>query len=355
MNSLTRKTVLLFSSLLLVLGGCGKVVDQQQESPELNKAVNDIAIPINDSLDFDFRYIDAHDVNGDVMEIVIYPGENYTVNGTMIIPNTNFYGDLNVEYALKDSEGNISITYTLIVSVFPDTVVHVQPLDSGAVWHYSDTFFLATKDSVTTSSFEITSISTIQHNSIDEEVFVGRWRNLLTDNSLDLSYIQSSTAEGLYMLGGISETDTLIDPSLKLKNIVTTGDSWNYQVLRYNIEWGKFFRDTSTTTMTCTNALLYVTVPAGTFEAIEYTYSYEYNPINTGNSRSIAAIGNMTLSEDGLMSVGASRGLTRATENQITVKLYYAAGIGYIQNKTYLNGVLVQQKVLVDYTVNESM
>jgi hypothetical protein len=160
----------------------------------------------------------------------------------------------------------------------------------------------------------------------------------------------SNNDSGLVIVGGLTPSYTYSDPMVKILSNPEINDTVNYKLLRFNKELDKFYREDSTVSIVCTDTAKYVSVPAGVFKCVELTYSYYYNkPVTDARNYNT----NQIVSNDGVV-INIGKSYSRDENDYlITVKLYYAYGVGYVQNLTYLNSSLVQKKVLSSYLVNE--
>lgn len=325
---------------VLLMSGCSELLDLIGNAPVITQVVTDLSIVKNEKVTLTMEFIEAYDANGDPMELLVHEGSNYTLLGTEVSPTLDFIGDLLVPVQVVDTTGKFSQIDTIIISVLPD-IHEIQPLFTGATWTYSDTFH--TIDSVATSHLEVTGLYGEVVPGISTEIYRMEWRNL---DSLQLQYLYTSTAGGLIRVGALSPKSSYMVPQTKLQYPSITGSSWAFSPLRYKIGAGKFFADTDISEMRCTAEEVYVTVPAGLFKCVEYEYSFPYTP-----SFRSSTIEQINLPEGTLF---LKEGNSRSDIGDIvTVKLYYAAGVGYVQNKTFYKGQLVTRKVLTDYTVVE--
>lgn len=334
------KVMMFFSLLLLLCSGCSELLDLIGNAPVIARVVTDLSIVKNEKITLTMEYIEAYDANGDPMELVVLDGINYSLIGAQVTPLLDFVGDLKVPVQVMDTTGKYSEVDTIIISVLPD-IIEIQPLFIGATWSYVDTFF--TIDSVATSHLEVTGLYTDPVDFISSEIYSLQWRNL---DSLQIQYLYTSTPTGLVRVGGVSPSDSYLVPQTKLKYPSIAGTSWAFSPLRYKEEAGRFFVDDAVSEMRCTKESVYVTVPAGLFKCIEYEYSFLYIPSkrSLGIERLILPEGEVVFKRSGCRSIA---------DNMVTVKLYYAAGVGYVQEKVYYNGQVVSKKDLTQYTVVE--
>ncbi len=337
-RDITMKYSYLLLLCVLLLNACTGVINSEEEAPILTRTVTDLSVLKNQQVELTMEYVDAYDINGDDMTLIVSSGENYTLSGTTVIPDNNFVGDLHVPVQVKDNTGKLSNRRIIIISVLPD-LREIQPLYVGAEWIFADTFF--TIDSATTSRLEITEEFNTAVPGIIGESYVMRWRNA---DSLNLNFIYHSSDSGSIRVGGNSPSDTMSALGMKLKYPVNEGDSWSFSPMEYNIDNSNFFLDTDVTEMRCNDTCIYVTVPAGTFKCIEYEYSLPYTSTGSRSAESVI------LPDGNSVTIPRS---SRGAEYTITVKLYYALGVGYVQNLTYVGDTLVIRKALIDYTVVE--
>jgi hypothetical protein len=331
--------ILLMITLLMV--GCATIIPTE-EAPVILNAVTDISVGMDDSITITLEHVDVTDVNGDLMILFVLDGENYTVHNNVVVPDVGFAGDLFVNIIVQDVTGKSSKEETIIISVLPG-IEEIQPLFIGAKWAYSDSFFVLGVDSVRTSQLEVTELYGETVEGITGEIYSMKWLNL---DTLGLSFLFHSTDTGLIQIGGFSSKDTLIGSQMALKYPLGVDDTWTYNSVEYSINAQKFFFDTTVTAMSCIAVDEYVTVPAGTFKCVVYSFSYPYvlegTPVATRGIKQLSG------------EVIPVRGMRSGT-NIVTEELYYATGIGYVQNKTFLNDRIVAKKVLTSYVVEEKL
>jgi hypothetical protein len=330
--------IIVFVSALLALTSCSGLLNMEPQSPQILDVVTDIASEKDLPVPLSMELVEVYDINEDDMELVILPGENYTVVGLTVVPDSGFVGDLIVEIQVKDEGGLLSEVKIVIISILPG-ILEIQPIYTGAEWFFADTFF--TIDSSTTSILRVTDDYINPVNGVIGGISILNWINA---DSLSLNYLYNSSDSGSVRVGGESPNDSFISPQLKLKYPVAVGDSWSFSPLKYSIADTLFYNDSRVSEIRCNSTSIYVTVPAGTFECVEYEYSYDYTPDES------------PASFDGIILSSTSMRTSRATTSaKITVKLFYAVGVGYVQNLTYLDNTLVIKKVLTNYTVEEKI
>jgi len=332
-----KASVALLMTMLLIVG-CGTIIPTE-EAPIIDKTVTDISVGLGDSVEITLEHVEVTDINGDLMTLFVLDGENYTVHNNVVVPDAGFAGDLLVDILVKDATGKSSKGKTIIISVLPD-IEEIQPLFIGAKWTYIDSFFVLGADSVRTSQLEVAEQYEETVEGITGEIYSMKWLNL---DSLGLSYLFHSTDSGLIQIGGFNSKDTLIGSQMELRFPAAINTSWDYNTVEYSIDAQKFFFDTTVTTMSCIAVDEYVTVPAGTFKCVVYSFSYPY--VLQNNSRGVELLSGEVVPVRGV----------RAGTKIVTEKLYYATGVGYIQNKTFLNDRIVARKVLNSYVVEEKL
>jgi len=168
-------------------------------------------------------------------------------------------------------------------------------------------------------------------------IFDLKWTNLAEYGVVYSAYTDST---GMVLMGGVSPTDTLIDPQTLYHYPITKGEMWSSYSLNYNAT-DKVFYKGETASITCTDTLMYVEVPAGIFECVEMTMSY-----SAARSRSVfddwSAFGTMI-----------PQGSKSRASDAVVEKLYYSKAVGYVKNITTVNGSVVWIKELTDYSITE--
>ncbi len=89
-------------------------------------------------------------------------------------------------------------------------------------------------------------------------------------NPTDFKWFYRNGDNGLYLLGGMSSTDTLVHKMLGYKYPAQEGDSWEIQRLLYNFYTQEFELEDTTTIYTCVATDEAFTTPAGTFTCYVY-------------------------------------------------------------------------------------
>lgn len=317
------------SLLLLFLSSCVK--NAENSAPLLIDVVEDISIEVNSSLTVTYEEIEGYDVDGDPLTITLQPGENYTISDVTITPAANFIGDLFVPVQLNDGE-KLSNSDTLIVSVVNEVVL--MPLYQGSWWEYRDSLY--GEDSATISRLvlaESTTTIAIADSTVDAHIL--QWENLL---DYGVEFLVGNEANGFYQYGARTEDTTILNPQIQHIYPHVLDSSWAFVQIQYNIT-DKQLYEAEPITFTCTDTVVYVTVPAGTFRCVEYTYSYF-----------VETRGSLEKNQAFTLFSGPHYSGKRAV---ITEKLYFADGVGYVKNVAYNGDVLVDSKVLTSYHVEE--
>ncbi len=149
------------------------------------------------------------------------------------------------------------------------------------------------------------------------EVFFWNWRDLETGEYSDNVWLHYNGEEGFYTLGGISSTDTLLINCLKIKYPVAVSESWIYPDIEYdyiNKEW----LVTDTLEVFCTAVDTLISTPAGDFMC---------------NEVALCIIGTTPSDVYGQ-------------------RFYFAPNIGYIGFRLFQQGVIMHERLLVDYILN---
>ncbi len=324
------------ATAVMLANGCAKklVEPETNRAPVLVKTVTDVMVKQNGSILISLRHVDGYDDDGDPMSVVLSKGTNYTLSGNIVTPDAGFIGDLAVPVRLYDGK-TYSEQKNLIVSVV--TNEELFPLIEGSWWEYRDSVVANDSTYATRMSAVFANDSLIGETAI--RIFDLKWENLAEYGVVYKAYTDST---GMVLMGGVSPTHSLIEPQLLYRYPVKKGDSWKAYSLNYNATDNLFYKG-ETATLTCTDTLQYVTVPAGIFECVEMTMSY-----SATRSRSGAANG---FSYYGTEIVPGSQ--SRAVD-AIVEKLYYSKAVGYVKNVTTVNGQVAWIKELTDYAITEA-
>lgn len=319
--------IILFASLMIsTFSSCSTTVTNDQTAPVLDIAITDLSIRRDSTLKLTLEYVEAYDTNGDNLTLIVHEAENYTVEGTSITPTLGFIGDLFVPVQVSDGD-LLSDTKIIIISVV--SVVELFPFLDGAWWKYRDSVY--NSDTVAYSEM---SLGNSEDKVVDGEyltIYNVTWSHLAEYN---IVYHMSSNNEGTILHGAISPWSEINDPQQLYHYPLTQNESWEYRTLQYNISTGEFIQGEAND-IVCTDTSIYVTVPAGTFKAFELTLKYTLD-----NSESITSTG--------IVSSGADN-------VNVTEKLYYSVGVGYIKNITMFEDEVVWVKELMDYNVIETI
>lgn len=326
---LVRFTGLL--SLLFVSLFYGCVRDSGNMPPVLLSVVEDLSVVKDSSIILGIQYTDGFDEDGDDFTLHLHDGNNYSVIGLTVVPDSGFIGDVLVPLQLFDGIAYSNLD-TMIISVVTEIVV--MPVLDSSWWSYNDSAL--SSDSVLTSILKVgDSIFTISIDSLTtKDVYTLSWSNL---DEYNINYLIGNEPDGQYQYGIMTPQDTIIKPQLQHMYPCSLGASWPFTLIKYNVTDSLLFEDT-TVTMTCTNTAAYIKVPAGAFKCYEYTFYYDLP-----EDRSIENI--LVVNMFGVRS--SSYGGT------ITEKIYYADGVGYVQNTTMNGNSVIWKKVLTDYYVEE--
>lgn len=206
----------------------------------------------------------------------------------------------------------------------------IMPLAVRSWWEYNDSTSIS--DTVLESRLEVLETSEIFDSIVGTSVSLVQWTNLA---EYGLVYIVGNEENGYMQYGAHSPDGTMINRQLQIMYPCSLYSSWNYVPIKYNITEGYLFED-DTVLVTCTDTAAEITVPAGTFSCVEYSFSYELSEGYRNNEVLIfSALGCIINRQTGV----------------ITEKLYYSVNIGYIKNVTLLNDNVIFNKVLTDYGI----
>lgn len=324
MNSFLKSLLPLLLTLLI---SCSvDITEGVNTPPEFIAVIGKLSIVRDSSLLLSLDIIEAYDANGDHFSLIIHetPG-NYTVTGNRITPNPGYIGELQVPVQLFDGE-LYSEVRTVTISVVERKSIF--PLETGNSWSYRD--YSPGENNVILSNLEVFEQVSYAPESANEEVYRVQWTN--TDE-LNMSWLMYNGDQGTFLHGGVSPTDTFFTSQLYAYP-VKSGSSWPFAPLKYSATDGRFFEG-APTTMSCSNSTVYITVPAGSFRCIEYTYSY-YAGSSLRNFENSAFFPERFI---------------RGSDLLVTEKLYYAEGVGYIQKRTLINSKTVWVKELTAYSL----
>ena len=94
----------------------GAVFVYQNNAPVLSSVSDSIVIVVGDTLVLSLDDVSASDVDGDVLSLQLYSGENYSVKGDSVIPSDGYSGTLKVAVAVTDG-GATSAVDTMVIRV----------------------------------------------------------------------------------------------------------------------------------------------------------------------------------------------------------------------------------------------
>lgn len=317
--------VLIFGVLLLI-AACSE--EHKNQAPVLVRTLSGITVQANSSLLISFEYIEAYDEDGDELSLVLSGGENYSIEGLRITPTSGFIGTLTIPVAVTDGE-LLSRTVTITLSVVES--IELLPLETGSWWEYIDS--AAGSDSSLISRMEVGNSSDTVINGENITIYDVVWSDIYEEYGA--VYRLSNSSSGTILHSAYSPTDT-IDASVHIYPAnLTLGDSWVYRELRYDASDEEFFLDSSSL-MICTDTSVFITVPAGTFECVEFSVK------TLVSSR--AGSSSFPLPHWDEYHPALRAGV-------VTEKLYYAGGLGYILNTIEQDGELLWKKALNRYSV----
>ena len=317
----------------LILCGCSYFeTPTRNVAPVLVRVLTDFAIPVGTSITLNVSHVDAYDDNGDAFKLVVRPGAHYSVSGTTVTPTKGYIGTLSV--GLQVSDGSL-LSNIMYGSITVEQKPSMMPLFTGVEWTYSDSTWSGDTPSVQSSHLVVTDVYSLSVKNVTDTIHSLKWLNA---DSLHLKFLFANSSTGIIEVGGISPTDSFLDPVLKLKYPVSPGQSWNYSSMEYNNSDKVFFRDTLVTRMRCTDTLDYVTVPAGIFKCVDYVYT---RPATLGKLAKLSGGGFAVVNQN------------NTTPDSLKVTLKYAVGIGFIENISSIGTTVVAHKVLTSYTVNQ--
>ena len=100
-------------------------INSVNDAPVLT-AVSYIEMFEDESITLTLADVTATDAEGDLLQLVIANGENYTVNGNTITPDADFHGTLNVPLAVSDGEltSNLMAMEITVHNVYDAPVLH---------------------------------------------------------------------------------------------------------------------------------------------------------------------------------------------------------------------------------------
>lgn len=89
--------------------------------PPVYLSHSDISFNEDETYTVSFSHVEATDVDSDPSElqIIMRPGNDHSIEGTELIPDPNFFGNLYIETYVEDQAGGKSATFTLIAQINP--------------------------------------------------------------------------------------------------------------------------------------------------------------------------------------------------------------------------------------------
>ena len=123
------------------------------------KAVNDLSTLEDTPVILSMNDVTATDVDGDILELVIYNGANYTVSGTTVTPEANYNGTLTVPISVTDGVDTSNVM-NIIITVTPvnDAPVLTAVSDLSTL---EDTPVILSMDDVTASDIDGDALSLV--------------------------------------------------------------------------------------------------------------------------------------------------------------------------------------------------
>lgn len=318
--------------LLIVLGGCADLLNKKNGAPHILKVVSSVFIGKNSSVTLSLEFMEAYDMDGDPVSLIVYEGEHYTLLGSEVTPLLNYVGELKVPIQLQDSTGLYSPVDTLIINVTEEEIVSILPLRHGTLWDYTDTFFVL--DSVGSSTLLCQRCTLPDSIETIANLYSLSWER---SSGPVISYLYENRPLGLYQVGALSAVDTLLSGQYKLRYPALIDESWEYRPIQAKVKSGFLYQDSSAVDIYVVSDLTYVAVPAGVFQCTQYEYRYTRTGQLERNS----------IPED--IHVSDFRSTACRNGEIVRVVLSYAPGIGCVQSETYIDDNLIVKKSLRSY------
>jgi len=142
------------------------------------------------------------------------------------------------------------------------------PSEIGNYWKYSMKVYTSFTDSVT---YSIVETLTVNHEDRNYKLFIAKYDN----EGSEPNWLYWNGPDGLYSMGGLTKTDTMIYPVLQFKYPVSQGETWEVPRMVYNF-YGKEFYIKDTTTYTCVDTNYSYITPLDTFQT--YVYMFKRRP-----------------------------------------------------------------------------
>ena len=155
------------------------------------------------------------------------------------------------------------------------------------------------------NNFKVEIVDTMHITYMAEKYIVYKQATYFNNSLLpDIKWLYWKGEDGIYFMGGISSTDTLIVKELNLKYPANIGDSWQCRSISYSPVENKFFIS-DTITYTLENKDIEIETPAGKYKCYEYQFK-KLPEKNTSvkwiyknyYSPGIGYIGNVTISDE---------------------------------------------------------
>jgi hypothetical protein len=190
----------------------------------------------------------------------------------------------------------------------PTGEVALFPYESPQTWTYQET-----KNGTVTGVSRMHSLGASQFvfNNVNEQMLPIAWFNFADEVLYPFSLLYQTKNDGLWLMGGASDSDTLFAPSLYLKYPVHVGEEWSSYDIDYDLTAGKIVL-VDTLTMRCSAYPVTVTHPTGSWSTVEYSYA-------------------------------------KANRNYY---LYYALNIGFVRYTVVENDVIIVEKNLIESSIS---
>jgi hypothetical protein len=103
-------------------------INPVNDAPVLSGFANNYSVEEDSSIDIDISDVIASDVEDDTLTLFVLSGENYTVNGTTITPDSGFLGLLAVSVAVSDGE---LMSNTMNMTIIVGQTVSIQAIEQS--------------------------------------------------------------------------------------------------------------------------------------------------------------------------------------------------------------------------------
>jgi hypothetical protein len=148
-------------------------------------------------------------------------------------------------------------------------VAEIWPMHPGDVHYYQITSPTWAQD---TLKFEITGSLKIMYNS--QQYTVTKMASYsIHDLKPPYQFLYWNGPDGVYVMGGIAPTDTIIVKELMLKYPARVGDTWNMYPINYSYSSGKFNLGTKPQVWSLVSQNISVQTPSGIFNCYQYRFS----------------------------------------------------------------------------------